>query len=242
MANIFDNVGAIVKREMVLFFVIDTSGSMYGTKIGAVNTAIREVIPELRTAGGSDAEIKIAALLFSNDCRWVYQEPISVHDFQWNPVEAFGVTVMGAAFKELASKMSKNAFLNAPSASVAPAIFLMSDGYPTDEWQEGLNLLKKNRWFKYAIKVAVAIGDDADHTILTEFTGTSEAVITTHTPEALKKMIRFVSVTSSKIGSQSLPINDNENSQTKQDKLNQNIQDYLKNNPDVDQNAADQWD
>lgn len=43
MANIFDNVGAIVKREMVLFFVIDTSGSMYGTKIGAVNTAIREV-------------------------------------------------------------------------------------------------------------------------------------------------------------------------------------------------------
>ena len=143
---------------------------------------------------------------------------------------------------EILSKMSKNAFLNAPSASVAPAIFLMSDGYPTDEWQSGLALLKKNRWFKYAIKVAVAIGDDADHTILTEFTGTSEAVITTHTPEALKKMIRFVSVTSSKIGSQSLPISEDGKSQTKQDKLNQNIQNYLNQNPDVDQDADDQWD
>jgi len=241
MANIFDNVGAIVKREMVLFFLIDTSGSMQGTKIGAVNTAIREALPELRSAGGSDAAIKIAALTFSNDCKWVYQEPIPAEDFQWNPVEAFGVTVMGEAFKELASKMSKKSFLKSPSASVAPAIFLMSDGFPTDEWQEGLNILKNNRWFKYAIKVAIAIGDEAEKSVLTEFTGTSEAVITTHTPEALKKMIRFVSVTSSKIGSQSLPFSDDNNQQTKQTKVNQDIQDYLNQNPDVDQDAEDEW-
>ena len=33
---------------MVLFFLVDTSGSMYGTKIGTVNTAIEEIIPELK--------------------------------------------------------------------------------------------------------------------------------------------------------------------------------------------------
>ena len=38
----------IPRRTMVLFFIVDTSGSMEGKKIGAVNTAIREVIPEIR--------------------------------------------------------------------------------------------------------------------------------------------------------------------------------------------------
>ena len=48
MSNMFENIEGIIKREMVLFFIIDKSGSMAGTKIGAVNTAIREVIPELK--------------------------------------------------------------------------------------------------------------------------------------------------------------------------------------------------
>jgi uncharacterized protein YegL len=38
----------IPRRTMVLFFVIDTSGSMDGSKIGAVNTSIEEVIPAIK--------------------------------------------------------------------------------------------------------------------------------------------------------------------------------------------------
>ena len=38
-------VEAIPRKSMVLFFLIDTSGSMSGSKIGAVNAAIEEVIP-----------------------------------------------------------------------------------------------------------------------------------------------------------------------------------------------------
>ena len=63
--------------------------------------------------------------------------------------------------------------------------------------------MKENNWFKKAIKVAVAIGEDANKDVLAEFTGNKEAVITVHTPEALTKMIRFVSVTASQIGSKS---------------------------------------
>lgn len=242
MTNIFDDVEAIVKREMVLFFLIDQSGSMAGTKIGAVNTAIREVIPEIRGIGGSDTNIKIAALHFSSGCQWMYLSPVSIDDFQWVPVEAYGVTDMGAAFQELARKMSKDAFLKSPSASVAPAVFLMSDGQPTDDYKGGLEILKNNRWFKHAIRVAVAIGNDADCSVLEEFTGNSEAVIMTHTPEALKKMIRFVTVTSSKIGSKSQAIFEGGAVQTKQNAMIQDIRDYLADNPDIDQNATDEWD
>ena len=241
MSTMFDPIVEIVKREMVLFLLIDQSGSMYGTKIGAVNTAVREAIPELRDVGGSDASIKVAVLLFSNGCKWMYPEPIPIEDFQWDTIEADGMTDLGVALSELSSKMSKNSFLKSPSASVAPVIFLLSDGAPTDDYESGLQKLKENKWFKYAIKVAVAIGDDADLSVLERFTGTKEGVILTHTPEALKKMIRFLTVTSSKIGSKSQVIVDGE-AQTKQLVLNQDIQDYLIDNPDIDQSSEDDWD
>ena len=39
---------------------------------------------------------------------------------------------------------------------------MMSDGEPTDEYKKGLEELRKNKWFKMTIKVAVAIGANAN--------------------------------------------------------------------------------
>ena len=66
-----------------------------------------------------------------------------------------------------------------------------------------MDKLKQNNWFKKAIKVAIAIGEDANKTVLADFTGNVESVITVHSPEALKKWIQFVSVRASEIGSKS---------------------------------------
>jgi uncharacterized protein YegL len=124
----------------------------------------------------------------------MHPKPVPVETFQWSTAVANGVTDFGAACSELARKMSRNEFLNAPSASVAPAIFLMSDGEPTDDYKKGIADLQHNKWFGYAIKVAVAIGDDANTDVLKEFTGNSETVTKAHNPEALKKWIRFLTV------------------------------------------------
>ncbi len=50
----------VPRRTMTLFFLIDTSGSMDGNKIGAVNDAIANVIPMINEISDSnpDAEIK----------------------------------------------------------------------------------------------------------------------------------------------------------------------------------------
>ena len=57
-------VTSLKKRAMVVFFVVDISGSMRGARIGAVNDAIRNVLPELkkRERGNTAAEIRIAVL------------------------------------------------------------------------------------------------------------------------------------------------------------------------------------
>lgn len=203
--GLYDEVVEIPRRTMILFFVVDISGSMSGSKIGTVNTAIEEIIPELKDISetNADAQIKIATLVFSTGARWIEQVPVMAEDFRWNYLDANGVTDLGEACLQLNEKLSRNAFMSDTTGSFAPAIFLMSDGEPTDNYKYGLEKLKKNNWFKKAIKVAVAIGEDANKTVLSDFTGNTEAVITVHTPEALKKWIQFVSVRASEIGSKS---------------------------------------
>ncbi|KAF0128465.1 MAG: hypothetical protein FD155_3207 [Bacteroidetes bacterium] len=202
--SILDSV-SIPRRTMVLFFLVDTSGSMDGDKIGAVNEAIREVLPEIKaiSAENADALIKIAVLDFSSGARWLYNTPIEADQFVWNNLEAGGLTDLGVAFNMLNDKLSRTQFMADAVGSYAPAIFMMSDGEPTDEYKKGLAELRRNKWFKVAIKVAVAIGSDANTEILKEFTGNDECVLTVRTPASLKKMIRFASVTASQIGSKS---------------------------------------
>ena len=203
--GLYDEVVEVPRRTMVLFFLVDTSGSMSGAKIGTVNSAIEEVVPEIKSISESnaDAQIKIATLAFSTGAHWIDSAPVAAENFQWNYLDASGVTDLGEACIQLNQKLSRSAFMSDATGSFAPAIFLMSDGEPTDNYARGLEKLKQNNWFKKAIKVAVAIGDDANAKVLGEFTGNSEAVITVHTPEALKKWIQFVSVRASEIGSKS---------------------------------------
>jgi hypothetical protein len=47
------------RRTMTLFFVIDTPGSMEGSKIEAVNAAIDEVIPTLQGVSGENADAQM---------------------------------------------------------------------------------------------------------------------------------------------------------------------------------------
>lgn len=232
--GMFDDVEGIVKKQLVLFFVIDTSRSMEGTKIGTVNNAIRELVSgdELEKAVGSDADLKIACLTFSSGCKWLYDKPIAAESFKWQNVDAYGVTDLGAACRELKEKMSREKFLAAPSASCAPIIFLMSDGEPTDDFESGLGYLQENSWFKHAIKVSLAIGDDAKIETLAKFTGSKEAVVSVYTPEEIAKWIKLLSVTTAEIGSDSQGQKDGK-PEEKQNKVIEKIQNIQQSDPDL---------
>lgn len=215
----------IARRTMVLFFIVDTSGSMSGDKIGSVNDAIRETVPDLRdlSENNPDASIKIAALQFDTDARWLYPQPVESSDFQWTDLQTGGLTSLGLAMEKLNEKLSKSQFLQEAAGSFAPVIILLSDGGPTDNYKKGLEDIKKNNWFKYAIKIAIAIGNDADKNVLTEFAGNSEAVIEVHNRSALKAIIKFVSVTSSQVSSKSNGVEDI----SKQDKVISQVKNYV---------------
>lgn len=206
--SLLDQVAPAPRKVMTLFYVVDTSGSMAGEKLGSVNSAMEEAIqsdlPEI-SAANDDAEIKVAIMQFSSGCSWITPAsgPIGIGDVIWNDLQAYGLTDLGAACLELDNKLSRNEFLQSQTGAYAPVILLFSDGGPTDNWQKGLDQLKQNNWYKHAIKIAVAIGDDADTNVLAAFTGTPEAVITVHDKHTLKVLIKKVSVRASEFQSHS---------------------------------------
>ena len=204
----------IKKQELNLLFVIDNSGSMEGEKIAAVNNAIRDVMaimPEIQE-DTSDAEIKISALVFSEDCHWVYKEPKSVSDFKWSDIRTDGGTNYSNAYDELAKYLCKkeNGGQMPDIGGVAPIIILMSDGMPTSyDWEDHLNQLKKKGWFKVALKYALAIQIDTQEAmdVLSKFTGNPETVLKIYTAEALRKVIKVIAITASKVKSSSSQVN-----------------------------------
>lgn len=200
----------IARQELNLLFVIDISGSMDGEKIGAVNNAIRDVMsimPEIQD-DTSDAVIKISALKFSDNAEWVYPEPKSIADFKWKDVTAETGTNLSAALDAMSAwlcKRSKGGQMP-DIGGIAPIIILMTDGMPTSyDWQDHLFNLKKKGWFRVALKYALAIGveDQEAMDVLTAFTGNSETVLKVYTAEALRKVIKVIAVTASKVKSNS---------------------------------------
>ena len=200
----------IARQELNVLFVIDNSGSMDGEKLGAVNNAIRDVMsimPEIQE-DTADAVIKISALKFSDDAKWIYSEPKTVSDFKWKDLASEGGTDLSAAYDELAKWLTKKerGGQMPDIGGVAPIIILMTDGLPTSyDWEQHLNSLKRKGWFKVALKYALAIGIDSDEAmnVLTKFTGNPETVLKVYTAEALRKVIKVIAVTASKVKSNS---------------------------------------
>lgn len=214
--NILNLGDGIKKQELNVIFVIDKSGSMDGEKIGAVNTAIRDVMaimPEIQE-DTSDVEIKISTLLFSDGAKWLHEEPKSVNEFKWTDIRANGGTNYSSAYLALSNFLRKreNGGKMPDIGGVAPIIILMSDGMPTsNDTDKFLNMLKTKGWFNVALKYALAIQIDSHEAmkVLSDFTGNPETVLKVYTAEALRKVIKVIAVTSSKIKSTSSMIQAN---------------------------------
>ena len=204
----------IARQELNVIFVIDNSGSMTGEKMGAVNNAIRDVMsimPEIQE-DTSDAIIKLSALKFSNDASWIYSEPRDVEEFKWRDLDTEGATNLSSAYDRLSEWLTKksNGGKMPDIGGVAPVILLMTDGVPTsNDWEKHLATLKKKGWFKVALKYALAIGINTDEAmdVLVKFTGNPETVLKVHTAEALRKVIKVIAVTASKVKSSSASVN-----------------------------------
>ncbi len=192
MAQGSDKTRSQTRKDLLVIYMVDASGSMIGSEINIVSAALDDAGKDLYERQGTDAEARIAVMTFGDGVQWMHGGPVPAKDFKCAPIEAEGLTPMGAAFMELNDKLSTGGFLKPRDQSFAPVIFLITDGIPSDDYKAGLAALRVNEWFQRALKIAVMIGDDTDAYILAEFTGDPEKVMRPDGSHIFSRMVKAV--------------------------------------------------
>lgn len=191
--------GEMASRPLHFIWLVDCSGSMMGEKIQSLNYAIRQTIPDMKEAAADNpnAQLYVRALTFSEGAMWHIATPTPVESFEWIDVEAQGLTDMGEAFELVAEQLMMPPM---PERALPPVLVLLSDGQPTDEYHESLQKLLALPWGKKAVKIAIAIGQDADEEVLSEFVNNPEMpVLKANNPQALVKYIKWASTVAKQV-------------------------------------------
>ncbi|UXY31074.1 vWA domain-containing protein [Streptomyces sp. HUAS TT20] len=150
------------------YMVCDESGSMAGTGVDAINSALPDLHHEISTNPSVADKTRFALIGFSTQAS-VLQPLADLSELTQLPsLSAGGVTSFGAAFRLLKDTIDKDvAALKAEGHDVyRPVVFFLSDGIPTDDdWRTPLKDLNA---FRYAPKI-IAFGiSDADSATITE--------------------------------------------------------------------------
>lgn len=187
--------GELASRPLHFIFLADCSGSMAGEKIHSLNTAIREAIPHMREVAKDNvnAQVLVRAIKFSSGTQWHVSQPTDVESFTWTDLEAGGVTDMGKALCMLAEQLKIPPM---PDRALPPVLVLISDGGATDDYNNGIQALMAENWGRKAVRLAIAIGGDADLDELQKFIGHAEIKpLQANNAEALVRHIKWASTT-----------------------------------------------
>lgn len=179
--------GALSRRMMYFITLMDTSLSMIGDKINAVNAAGKALIPLMKKQSELHpvADVEFKAISFNDSAECVSSGNIS--EAAWTDMEASGLTNFGEALQLLI-----DLFSNMQGRYLPSIIVLLSDGNPTDFYEDKLEQLWDIPAFKKAVKVAIEV-KGANRRVLEEFTGDSNMIFSADKAGDIVELIRWSS-------------------------------------------------
>jgi len=189
----------IKRRDLHFFWVLDASASMTGSKIYSLNHAIREALPAMQAEAALHPEVNllVRVVTFGYSVKWHVPTPTPVAQFQHLDVQPDGSTPMGEALGLVA-----NAMAGIRGRNVPPVIVVVTDGQPTDNFEDGLAKLMATEYGPKSIRLGIAIGADAKHEPLLKFINNAEyPVLDANNPAAVAACIKWVSTIAVKAAS-----------------------------------------
>ena len=179
-------------KPLPVVLLLDVSSSMGGTPIIELNNAVETMIAEFADNQTNEVEILLSVITFGAEVKLHLPYTVS-NQVEWSSLEVSGMTPMGTAFAMTKAMIEdKNV---TPSRAYRPTLVLVSDGAPTDDWQEHLSSLVNEGRSKKCDRLAMAIGTDADNQVLNKFIeDTEHTVFQAEDSSKIKEFFQFVTM------------------------------------------------
>ena len=158
-------------KSIPVILLLDTSTSMQGKSITALNKAVELMIAKFKEAETLETFIKLSIITFGAEGVQLHTPLIEVSTIEFEALKPGGNTPMGTALKMAKSMIEDKSILK--GRDYRPAVILLSDGEPNDDWEGSLDDFVKNGRSSKCDRLAVAIGA-ADKSVLNKFISGSE--------------------------------------------------------------------
>lgn len=177
-------------RRLPVYLLVDTSGSMTGEPIEAVKQGIKALVMELKTDPQALETAYLSVISFASVA--VQLSPLTeIISFKEPHIEAGGITSFGAALKLLSECIDTEVRKSDSShkGDWKPLVFIITDGTPTDDWEEQADALKNSGT---ANIIACAAGSNANTKVLKAVTD-NVLMMNTLSAGDFSKFFRWVS-------------------------------------------------
>jgi uncharacterized protein YegL len=158
-------------QRLPCLLVLDASGSMSeGGAIQELNAGIRMLEDELKNHEVAGQRVQLLVIKFGGDVE-VLSDWTDAMDFAAPALQASGGTPMGAAVRLALAKLEeqKARYKKHGTPYNRPWMFLITDGGPTDEWQQAAVDCRQAEQGKHLTCFTIGVGKNVDLTKLSEF-------------------------------------------------------------------------
>lgn len=183
-------------RRLPVYFLLDTSGSMRGEPIQALNNALSGMINTLRSDAQALDSLWISIVTYDREVKEI--APLTeLVSFQLPEITCpqSGPTFTGAGLEYIIQQVKKDVIKGSPTqkGDWKPLLFVFTDGKPSDMtlYREKIIEIKN---LNFAAVVGCAAGPKADELILKELTD-NVVHLDSADSSTLKKFFKWVSET-----------------------------------------------
>lgn len=182
-----------MNRRLPIYFLLDTSESMTGEPLTAMQAALYDVLRELRRDPNASEQVYVSFITFDSVARQDIKLT-SVIDAEVPNLRARPGTSLGMAFLLLKECIDKEVIKsdNNSKGDYRPLVFLLTDGCPTDRSRIDRTSLLGMTSPRIANIYSIACGSDVDLAFLQSF---SDMVFQASdiSPEMIKRLFIWVS-------------------------------------------------
>jgi uncharacterized protein YegL len=159
-------------RRLPVYFLLDTSGSMYGEPIQALNNALSGMINTLRADPQALDSLWLSMVTFDREVKEIMPlTELALFQLPEIICPQSGPTHTGKALEMLHQKVSSEVLKGTPTqkGDWKPLLFLFTDGKPND-LQLYREMIPKIKLLNFGAIVCCAAGNLADDSLLKELT------------------------------------------------------------------------